>query len=209
MVRRQRDRRIPDCAGAPPQTEKRRADRDHLQRDGSSAQAPGGGYIYRASKVAATNLAWNLAAELRSEGVAVGACHSGRVRTEMGGADGDLDVHESAAGLLARLDALSLDTRGVFEVGRPAAALLRSESELPCAASRRQGGKGAATPAHPKEARDESALGIPVTDRNVAALGEWLNDVSERTGEDRQIAYHAPRAGLHTLRDRLTVDETA
>ena len=38
----------------------------------------------------------------------------------------------------------------------------------------------------------------------------WLNDMMEelRT-DDRQLAWHALRAGLHALRDRLTVEEAA
>ncbi|MEM0987992.1 MAG: SDR family oxidoreductase [Pseudomonadota bacterium] len=82
---------------------------------GSSARSPGGAYLYRASKAAATNLACNLAAELKHQGVAVGAYHPGWVRTEMGGAEADLTVEESAAGLLARFDALSMERSGLFE----------------------------------------------------------------------------------------------
>lgn len=82
---------------------------------GSSARAPGGSYIYRASKAAATNLARNLAADLSPAGIAVGAYHPGWVRTDMGGASADVDVRDSAAGLLARFEALSLQTAGAFE----------------------------------------------------------------------------------------------
>jgi NAD(P)-dependent dehydrogenase (short-subunit alcohol dehydrogenase family) len=81
----------------------------------SSERAPGRSYIYRASKAAATNLARNLAADLAPRGIAVGAYHPGWVRTDMGGAAADISVEESAAGLLARFDALSLATTGVFE----------------------------------------------------------------------------------------------
>ncbi len=82
---------------------------------GSSARAPGGAYIYRASKAAVTNLARNLAADLKPRGIAVGAYHPGWVRTDMGGQGADLSVEESAEGLLARFDALSLETTGCFE----------------------------------------------------------------------------------------------
>lgn len=82
---------------------------------GSSAHAPGGGYIYRSSKAAATNLACNLAAELKPKGIAVGSYHPGWVRTDMGGSAADISAEESAAGLLSRFDALSLETTGVFE----------------------------------------------------------------------------------------------
>ncbi|MGF1660594.1 MAG: SDR family NAD(P)-dependent oxidoreductase [Rubrimonas sp.] len=82
---------------------------------GSTTRAKGGSYAYRASKAAATNLACNLAAELKPMGVAVGAYHPGWVRTEMGGAGADVEPRASAAGLLARFDALSLATTGVVE----------------------------------------------------------------------------------------------
>lgn len=84
-------------------------------RMGSSAGAPGNGYIYRASKAAATNLACNLAAELKPRGVAVGSYHPGWVRTDMGGDAADISAEQSAAGLLARFEHLSLVTTGVFE----------------------------------------------------------------------------------------------
>jgi len=81
----------------------------------SSANAPGGSHLYRASKAAATNLARNLAVDLKPRGIAVGAYHPGWVRTDMGGAGANISVEESAAGLVARFDALSLETTGVFE----------------------------------------------------------------------------------------------
>jgi NAD(P)-dependent dehydrogenase (short-subunit alcohol dehydrogenase family) len=81
----------------------------------SSEQAPGGAYIYRASKAAATNLARNLAVDLKDQGVAVGAYHPGWVRTDMGGPRAAIDAEESAKGLLERFEALSLETTGVFE----------------------------------------------------------------------------------------------
>jgi NAD(P)-dependent dehydrogenase (short-subunit alcohol dehydrogenase family) len=81
----------------------------------SSERAPGGSYCYRASKAAATNLARNLAVDLREQGIAVGAYHPGWVRTDMGGPNADIEVEESAKGLMQRFDALSLETTGVFE----------------------------------------------------------------------------------------------
>ncbi|MFO7857253.1 MAG: SDR family oxidoreductase [Paracoccaceae bacterium] len=84
-------------------------------RMGSNAEAGGGSYIYRASKAAATNLATNLALDLKPEGIAVASYHPGWVRTDMGGDAADISVGESAAGLLTRFDALDLETSGVFE----------------------------------------------------------------------------------------------
>jgi NAD(P)-dependent dehydrogenase (short-subunit alcohol dehydrogenase family) len=88
---------------------------------GSDARAPGGSYIYRASKAAALNLGRNLAADLAADGIAVGIYHPGWVRTEMGGPGATVDVADAAAGLVARFDALSPATTGTFEdyLGRP------------------------------------------------------------------------------------------
>jgi len=82
---------------------------------GSNARANGGSYIYRASKAAATNLVSNLARDMAAEGIALGAYHPGWVRTDMGGDAAAISVEESAAGLLARFDALGPDTSGAFE----------------------------------------------------------------------------------------------
>ncbi len=81
----------------------------------SNKRAPGGSFIYRASKAAATNLARNLAIDLKELGIAVGAYHPGWVRTDMGGPSAAIDVEESAKGLMQRFDALTLATTGVFE----------------------------------------------------------------------------------------------
>jgi NAD(P)-dependent dehydrogenase (short-subunit alcohol dehydrogenase family) len=82
---------------------------------GSSGRAYGGSYLYCASKAAATNLARNLSKELGARGIAVGAYHPGWVRTDMGGSGAAISPEESARSLLARFDALSLETTGVFE----------------------------------------------------------------------------------------------
>ena len=88
---------------------------------GSTTRAPGGSYMYRASKSAVLNLGRNLAADLKSKGVAVGIYHPGWVKTEMGGAGADISVEDSAKGLSARIDALTLETTGCIECwdGRP------------------------------------------------------------------------------------------
>jgi len=87
------------------------------------ASRSGGSYAYRASKAAATNLATNLAIDLADRGIAVGAYHPGWVRTDMGGGAADVSTEESAAGLLARFDALGPETTGVYETfdGEPLA----------------------------------------------------------------------------------------
>lgn len=81
----------------------------------SDAQAPGGSYIYRASKAAVLNLGRNLAVDLRPRGVAVGIYHPGWVQTDMGGGGANVTQEASARGLVARFEALSLETSGVFE----------------------------------------------------------------------------------------------
>lgn len=78
----------------------------------SHTNAPGGSLAYRASKAAATNLARNLATELRGEGIAVGAYHPGWVRTEMGGGDADIDVQTSVEGLMERFSKLTMERSG-------------------------------------------------------------------------------------------------
>lgn len=82
---------------------------------GSSARAKGNAFLYRASKAAATNLAASISHGLKEEGIAVGAYHPGWVRTDMGGGGADISAEESAAGLAARFDALSIETTGCFE----------------------------------------------------------------------------------------------
>lgn len=81
----------------------------------SHTRAPGGSYIYRASKAAALNLGRNLASDLKPEGIAVGIYHPGWVRTDMGGESADIGIAESVAGLMARFDALGVATTGCFE----------------------------------------------------------------------------------------------
>lgn len=80
----------------------------------SHTRAPGGSYIYRASKAAALNLGRNLATDLAPEGIAVGIYHPGWVRSDMGGDNADISMDESARGLAARFAELSLETTGCF-----------------------------------------------------------------------------------------------
>jgi uncharacterized protein (DUF2267 family) len=49
-----------------------------------------------------------------------------------------------------------------------------------------------------------------IIERSVEKTHIWLKEIAEELGdEDRQYAYRALRAVLHTLRDRLTVDVAA
>jgi uncharacterized protein (DUF2267 family) len=54
-----------------------------------------------------------------------------------------------------------------------------------------------------------SATGLEVFDQTLQKTNIWLKEIMEHLGPDRQRAYHALRAVLHTLRDRLTVEEAA
>ena len=81
---------------------------------GSSEKASGGSYIYRASKAASANLARNLAADLRSDGIAVVAFHPGWVRTDMGGSSAAITAEESAEGLASQIAGLSVADGGAF-----------------------------------------------------------------------------------------------
>lgn len=51
---------------------------------------------------------------------------------------------------------------------------------------------------------------IDSIESSVQKANEWIRDVAEELGEeDRQHGYVALRAALHTLRDRLTVEQSA
>ncbi|WP_370228173.1 SDR family NAD(P)-dependent oxidoreductase [Cognatishimia sp.] len=80
----------------------------------SHTRAPGGSYIYRASKAAVLNVGRNLSTELAPEGIAVGIYHPGWVSTDMGGATAPTTVDQSADGLVARFDELAMASTGCF-----------------------------------------------------------------------------------------------
>ncbi len=87
----------------------------------SQNNAPGGSYVYRASKAAVLNVGRNLAVDLKPQGIAVGIYHPGWVQTDMGGSAAAITVHEAATGLVSCFDRLSLETTGCFETwdGQP------------------------------------------------------------------------------------------
>ncbi len=74
----------------------------------------GGRYGYRMSKAAVNMAGRSLARDLENDGVAVAVLHPGFVRTDMTDHQGLVDAPESAAGLMARIDQLSLQTSGSF-----------------------------------------------------------------------------------------------
>ncbi len=74
----------------------------------------GGHYGYRMSKAALNIAGVSLAQDLREREIAVALLHPGYVRTGMTEGRGFIDAAESAAGLLARIDELTLETSGGF-----------------------------------------------------------------------------------------------
>lgn len=55
-----------------------------------------------------------------------------------------------------------------------------------------------------------SATGLKVFDSTIQTTNIWLDDImKDLDWSERHRAYHALRAVLHTLRDRLSVDEAA
>ena len=74
----------------------------------------GGRYGYRMSKAAVNMAGVSLAYDLRPHRIAVTIVHPGFVRTDMTKGEGLIDPPESAAGLLARIDELTLETSGEF-----------------------------------------------------------------------------------------------
>ena len=75
----------------------------------------GGSYGYRMSKVALNMAGRSLAIDLKPRGIAVAILHPGLVRTRMVNFNPQgISPEEAVQGLLARIDALNLDTSGGF-----------------------------------------------------------------------------------------------
>jgi NAD(P)-dependent dehydrogenase (short-subunit alcohol dehydrogenase family) len=74
----------------------------------------GGAYGYRMSKAAVNMAGKSLAVDLAKHGIAVALLHPGFVRTKLTGMAGDIDPPVAAAGMLQRIDELSLETTGGF-----------------------------------------------------------------------------------------------
>jgi uncharacterized protein (DUF2267 family) len=54
-----------------------------------------------------------------------------------------------------------------------------------------------------------SATGLEVFDKTLQTTNIWLNEISDRIGPDRQLAWKVLSTVLHKLRDRLPVDLAA
>jgi NAD(P)-dependent dehydrogenase (short-subunit alcohol dehydrogenase family) len=84
-------------------------------RMGSIADNTSGGYYgYRMSKAAMNAMGMSLARDLQARRIAVALLHPGFVRTAMVGYAGNVSAADSAQMLLARIDALTLETSGSF-----------------------------------------------------------------------------------------------
>jgi NAD(P)-dependent dehydrogenase (short-subunit alcohol dehydrogenase family) len=74
----------------------------------------GGSYIYRSSKTAVNQVVRNLSIDLAGRGISVLSLHPGWVQTEMGGANAETSVGDSAAGLKAILQRARPEQNGQF-----------------------------------------------------------------------------------------------
>lgn len=74
----------------------------------------GGEYIYRSSKTALNMVMKSLSIDLKPYDFSVITLHPGWVRTDMGGANGLIDVDESVAGMKRQIDKLTIRTSGQF-----------------------------------------------------------------------------------------------
>lgn len=84
-------------------------------RMGSIADNDSGGrYGYRASKAALNAFGKSLAMDLKPQGIAVAQLHPGYVKTRMVNFGGMISAEEAATGIIARIEALTLDNTGSF-----------------------------------------------------------------------------------------------
>ncbi|EKF74593.1 short-chain alcohol dehydrogenase-like protein [Alcanivorax hongdengensis A-11-3] len=74
----------------------------------------GGKYGYRISKAGLNAAGKSLAIDLYDRGIAVAILHPGWVKTDMTGNSGHLTTDEAAAGLVQRMDELTLENSGTF-----------------------------------------------------------------------------------------------
>ena len=74
----------------------------------------GGSYIYRSSKAALNAGAKSMALDLKGIGVKVILLHPGWVRTDMGGANAEITVEQSVAGMVTLIERLGIDESGSF-----------------------------------------------------------------------------------------------
>lgn len=76
-------------------------------------RANGGAWLYRASKAAVNSVVKDMSLSMAGKGVCV-ALHPGWVKTDMGGAEADLDVAQSVSDMRATVAALTPQQNGGF-----------------------------------------------------------------------------------------------
>ena len=81
---------------------------------GSIGRDTSGAYAYRSSKAALNMAATRLKHDVAPLGIAVCLLHPGWVRTDMGGAEADIDAATSIAGMKRVLDGFAIDRSGAF-----------------------------------------------------------------------------------------------
>jgi len=81
---------------------------------GALSRQSKGSFAYRTSKAAVNKVMQVLALEWESDGIVCCPVHPGWVRTDMGGPTADIDVSESASGIVALADGLTMSNSGKF-----------------------------------------------------------------------------------------------
>ncbi len=74
----------------------------------------GGFYVYVATKAALTALTRSLAIDLKDRGITLISVHPGWVQTDMGGPDAEITPDESATGIVALGDKVTVEQSGGF-----------------------------------------------------------------------------------------------
>jgi len=81
---------------------------------GALSRKSRGAFAYRSSKAAVNKVMQVLALEWEEDSIVCCPIHPGWVRTDMGGPKADIDVAESALGIVTLIDKLSMDETGKF-----------------------------------------------------------------------------------------------
>jgi NAD(P)-dependent dehydrogenase (short-subunit alcohol dehydrogenase family) len=74
----------------------------------------GGAWAYRVSKTALNMVTRNMAHELAPRGVITVAMHPGWVRTDMGGPNAPLSIHDAVTSMVATIRSLDMERAGAF-----------------------------------------------------------------------------------------------
>ena len=78
------------------------------------ANSEGRHYLYRSSKAALNAVVKSLSIDLRDRGISVVTLHPGWVKTDMGGAEADLEIPASVSSMVGLLDRLRPEDSGKF-----------------------------------------------------------------------------------------------